>query len=106
MTVAYGPLVLDVGGFTVAISGRDVSVTFTEFLLLRELALQPNRVLDRAELAGVLNGRGVGARVTQASLRTVDLHISRLRKKLSVAGYDCIKTMRFVGYRFVPVPGP
>jgi hypothetical protein len=38
------------------------------------------------------------------SPRSVDTHIARLRAKLRYAGYDCIKTMRFVGYRFVPVP--
>jgi DNA-binding response OmpR family regulator len=37
--------------------------------------------------------------------RAVDLHISRLRRKLSAAGYDGIRTMRFIGYRFVPVEG-
>ena len=36
------------------------------------------------------------------TLRVVDIHVSRLRKKLAQAGCDCIRTMRYVGYRFVP----
>jgi hypothetical protein len=34
--------------------------------------------------------------------RAVDILIFRLRGKLGRAGYDCIETIRFVGYRFVP----
>jgi DNA-binding response OmpR family regulator len=102
-TIACGAMVLDIGGFTVTVEGQDVPVTLAEFLLLKQLALNPYRVLDRATLATVLGRRGFVYDVHPISLRTVDLHISRLRKKLRQAGYDCIKTMRFVGYRFVPL---
>ncbi len=103
--IRYGPFILDLAGFSVSVAGRDVPVTFTEFLLLRTLASNPMRYVDRATLLDVLAGRETDAPRGRARLpaaRSVDLHISRLRRKLSQAGYDCIKTMRFVGYRFVP----
>ncbi len=101
-TLSRGPLVLDLPGYAVAVGGRDIAVTATEFLLLRALALQPYRVLGRAALAAAVHAQGYGQTPQPMSPRAVDLHISRLRKKLSRAGYDCIRTMRFVGYRFVP----
>jgi len=103
--VAYrcGALALDSTGFTVTVDGRDLPVTLAEFLLLKEFVLNPYRVLDRTTLARALSRRGFGYTTSHLSARTVDLHISHLRKKLHQAGYDCIKTMRFVGYRFVPL---
>lgn len=100
--VACGPLRLDLSGFAVAVAGQDIAVTVTEFLLLKALALQPYRVLDCAALAASVYAHGHGQAPQPMSPRAVDLHISRLRRKLLQAGYDCIRTMRFVGYRFVP----
>lgn len=97
--ITIGTLTIDIAGHRVAMSGQDVSLTLSEFLLLKELATNPYRVLDRKTLAGTLRESGISS---DASLRAVDLHISRLRRKLSDAGCDCIKTMRRVGYRFVP----
>lgn len=102
-TVSYGTLMLNFHGLSVAIGGHDISVTLSEFLVLRELVRFPYCVLDRQRLASVLRGDGNGTESADSSLRAIDVHISRLRRKLRLAGYDCIQTMRFVGYRFVPV---
>jgi DNA-binding response OmpR family regulator len=63
----------------------------------------PYQVLTRERLAAVFQSdvlrRSPGP---LPSVRAIDTHISRLRGKLHKAGFDCIRTMRHVGYRFVP----
>jgi len=107
-TIAFGPLVVDLTGFMVTVNGRDVALRFTEFLVFKELVLNPGRVIDRATLFAALNTRDFDYKHGHSpiSMRTVDIHVSRIRRKLADAGYDCIKTMRFVGYRFVPREPP
>jgi two-component system, OmpR family, response regulator ChvI len=100
--ISVGPMNIDPEGFAVTIDGRDVSLTLAEFLLLQELASHPFQVLDRVRLSAALREHSLAQ--PAASGRAVDTHISRLRAKLRDAGYDCIRTMRFVGYRFVPEP--
>jgi DNA-binding response OmpR family regulator len=101
--ICFGPLCLNPEGFSVSVGERDVALTLAEFLLFQELARHPFQVLDRQRLVGVLRESIASADAAPSSSRAVDTHISRLRAKLRRAGYDCIKTMRFVGYRFVPV---
>ena len=100
--ISMGALRIDPAGFSVTVEGRDLSLTLAEFLLLQELASHPYQVLGRGRLVSALREH-IPASETSPSSRSVDTHISRLRAKLRGAGYDCIKTMRFVGYRFVPV---
>ncbi|PCE34433.1 response regulator [Burkholderia ubonensis] len=73
---------------------NQVSLTLTEFRLLAHMARSPNRVFTRSELVDAcLAGSG-------ALERTVDSHISRLRKKLECAGAPGMpEVMRGVGYR-------
>ncbi len=101
-TIEIGPLRLDPAGFTASVAGRDLSLTLGEFLILRELAQNPYQVLRRERLVALLRSSAGNPEALGASPRSVDTHIARLRAKLRRAGYDCIKTMRFVGYRFVP----
>lgn len=103
-TLTYGPLTLDLDGFAVSVRGRDVPVTLSEFLLLSAFSRNPYRVLDRAALLEALRGATAIEGRESVDLRLVDRHISRLRKKLKDAGCDCIRTMRFAGYRFIPPP--
>ena len=98
--ITLGALRLDAAGFTVTVDGRYLPLTLAEFVLLRELAGHPYQVLSRQRLAAAVREHASDAAPSE---RSVDTHISRLRAKLRGAGYDCIKTMRFVGYRFVPV---
>jgi len=99
--ITMGALRLDPAGFSVTVDGRDLALTLAEFLLLQELARHPYQVLSRERLASALREYGSTSEPSPSS-RSVDTHVSRLRAKLRSAGYDCIKTMRFVGYRFVP----
>ncbi|MXZ76546.1 MAG: response regulator [Gemmatimonadetes bacterium] len=92
--VRAGPLVIDVEGHHVSVSGSSVSLTATEFKLLAVLFQRRGRVQSREELLDVVWGydyMGYG--------RTVDAHIKRLREKLGEAA-GMVETVRGVGYRF------
>jgi two-component system alkaline phosphatase synthesis response regulator PhoP len=71
-----------------------VDLTVTEFKILVTLARRPGWVFTREQLVDL--ARGDNASVT---LRSVDVHIVRLRNKLGIYG-DWIETVRTMGYRF------
>lgn len=77
--------------------GRDVSLTVTEFLILKALALRPGFVKSRDQLMDAAYTDDV-----YVDDRTIDSHIKRLRKKLRQADteFDGIETLYGVGYRF------
>lgn len=94
-TVVVGDLVLKAGARSATLNGDVVSITSAEFDLLWLLANHAGRVLSRETLCINLCGRP-----HDALDRTIDLRISRLRKKL---GDDPqhparIKSIRGVGY--------
>jgi two-component system phosphate regulon response regulator PhoB len=96
--LSAGPIVLDRGRHEVAVGGRSVPLTATEFRILAALMTAGGRVLDRGQLIDAVLGQNVA--VTD---RTMDVHIAALRKKLGTAA-ACIQTVRGVGYTFrVPV---
>lgn len=67
-----------------------------EFRLLEFLMTHPERVYSRTQLLDQVWGNNV-----YIDERTVDVHIRRLRKTLSVKNYDAlIQTVRGTGYRF------
>lgn len=74
----------------------DVVVYFTksEFLLLETLMRQPGRAFTRGELISTALGDD-----TIVLERTIDVHIRALRRKLE-SKFECIETVRGVGYRF------
>lgn len=82
-------VLLEVGGET-----RTLELTLTEFKLLVQLARAPKRVFSRAEL--LANSLPEG----DALERTVDSHLSKLRKKIEGLGVAGIPSgVRGVGYR-------
>jgi DNA-binding response OmpR family regulator len=91
--IKAGPLVIDSGRRMVQAAGKRVDLTTTEFDLLRLLAERPGRVISREDLLSRI--RGDEAAVID---RTVDVHISALRRKLGRHG-DLVETVRGVGYR-------
>jgi DNA-binding response OmpR family regulator len=97
-----GPLTLDVEGFSVSVDGQDLPVTYGEFLIMAEFLRHPYKVIDRQRLTEVLRETSPRLAPTNPEMRAVDTHIARLRAKLRNFGYQCIHTMRNVGYRFVP----
>ena len=74
----------------VRVEGRAVELTGLEFDLLVALLRRAGRVVPRASLL-----REAGRDDAIVGERTVDVHISKLRKKI---GSDKIKTVRGVGY--------
>jgi len=97
-----GPLALDLEGFSVTVDGDDLTVTYAEFLILEEFLRHPYRVLNRQRLTELIRQAAPRLGSTSPDMRAVDTNIARLRAKLRALGYDCIRTMRNVGYRFVP----
>jgi two-component system response regulator MtrA len=99
-TYRYGELLIDLEGRQVVVRGKAVELTRVEFELLAALARRPGAVLTRRSLLdNVLDPEREGTE------RTLDVHISRLRKKLGPAGRR-VATVWGVGYRFDPAPPP
>jgi two-component system response regulator MtrA len=88
-----GPMVIDLAARSVQVGEVRVELTKVEFDLLAVLARRPEDAVSRATLEeaalGVDGERGE---------RVLDVHMSRLRKKLGVGG-RCIATVWGVGYR-------
>ncbi len=91
-----GSIRLDPPARRVFVDGDEVTLTATEFELLRALLKAPGRVLGRETLTEATYG--VGHHLAD---RTLDSHVSRLRRKLREAGADPIEAVRGVGYRLV-----
>ena len=81
-------LALDPATRRVRIGGRDITLTPAEFALLSALAAHAGRVLTRDQLQAVMRRPGSG--------RAVDVHVAKLRAKLSVPRK--IRTVHGVGY--------
>lgn len=80
-----------------SINNETVELTYSEFELLHFLLSNQGRVLSRDTLLNQLWGYD-----SAEQTRTVDIHISSIRKKLGEYG-KYIKTVRGVGYRFLDV---
>ena len=91
-------IAIDPGTRDVLRDGRLVEVTTFEFDILETLMRAAGRVVSRDELMEELYGR----KATPFD-RSVDMHISHLRKKLE-GEKPLIKTVRGVGYQFVRSP--
>jgi two-component system response regulator MtrA len=91
--VSLGPLRIDFSARRVAVDGVNVELTRVEFDLLAALAHRPGAAASRAWLAEqVLDPARDGDE------RSLDVHVSRLRRKLGDAGKR-ISTVWGVGYR-------
>jgi DNA-binding response OmpR family regulator len=88
-----GPVELNTEVHEVRVEGVPLKLTLTEFRILGALLGAEGRVLSRHEL--VRRAMGPGVLVTD---RTIDVHVTAIRKKLGVHG-RLIHTVRGVGYR-------
>ena len=85
-------LVIDDKAFRAYFEGKDLSLTVSEFLLLKTLHDLPNQVLSREQLIlSIFNEDYIG------NDRIIDAHVKNLRKKLPV---NVIDTVIGVGYRW------
>ena len=93
-----GPVTVDLQAYRVTVE-RDtgpltLELTKTEFRILSHMAASLGKVFDRSELVDACLPEG------EALDRTVDSHLSNLRRKLAAAGADGLLTgVRGVGYR-------
>ena len=89
-------LTLDPSSHIVSIKGQAISLGPTEFKLLQFFMNHPDKVYSREQLLDHVWGNAV-----YIDERTVDVHIRRLRKALSIDNHDeLIQTIRGAGYRF------
>ncbi len=92
--LVYADIALDTVGHKVRRGGAPVALGPTEFRLLKHFLQHPGRVFSREKLLD-----SVWPHDTDIELRTVDVHIRRLRKALNEGGKpDVIRTVRSAGY--------
>jgi DNA-binding response OmpR family regulator len=91
-----GPVELDRTRRTVAVDGRPVRLTFSEFELMQALMARPGTLLNRQELLRAIWGDGA-----YRDPRGIDVHVRHLREKLEPRPErpELILTVRGVGYR-------
>ena len=95
--LAVGDLTMDEDSHEVTRAGTSISLTATEFELLRYLMRNPKRVLSKAQILDRVWNYDFGG---QANV--VELYISYLRKKIDAGREPMIHTMRGVGYVLKP----
>jgi two-component system phosphate regulon response regulator PhoB len=92
--LTYSGIAMDLAAHRVIRNGRSIHLGPTEFRLLRFFMERPGRVFTREQLLD-----GVWGRDLYVELRTVDVHIRRLRKAINGEGErDPIRTVRSAGY--------
>ena len=92
--LVVGDITLDPVAHKVSRKDQQLQVGPTEFRLLRFLMESPGRVFSRGQLLDGVWGTG-----SEIELRTVDVHIRRLRKAIEIEGLtDPVRTVRSAGY--------
>lgn len=92
--ITAGNLMINLDSYEVLIDGKPLDLTFKEYELLKCLVKKKGRVYTREQLLSTIWGFDYFG-----GMRTVDVHIRRLRSKLG--RYESyIETVRNVGYRF------
>jgi DNA-binding response OmpR family regulator len=93
-----GDILIDTSLREAYVGDRSLQLTTIEFALLEVLVRNPGRALSREYLTDIALGRRLGA-----FDRTIDVHISNLRRKLDERrGIQRIKTIRGSGYLLAP----
>jgi two-component system response regulator CpxR len=92
-----GDLEIRTGARTVLLGGVPVAMTSTEYSVLEVLVREAGHVVSKADLSE----RALGRALTRYD-RSIDMHLSSLRKKLGdlPGGEERIKTVRGVGYQY------
>ena len=96
-TIEVGDLMLDCEGRRVSIAGKEINLTAKEFDVLELLVFNPNKVYSRENLLDLVWGYEY-----PGDVRTVDVHIRRLREKIEVNPSEpkYVHTKWGVGYYF------
>jgi two-component system phosphate regulon response regulator PhoB len=92
--LTVGDLTLDVTAHKITRRSKVMALGPTEFRLLRHFMEHPGRVFSRGQLLDAVWGNE-----SEIELRTVDVHIRRLRKGIEIEGApDPVRTVRSAGY--------
>ncbi len=91
----FGALTVDLDGHEARIDDQTLALTPQEFALLRHLVLHAGRVQSRDKLL-----RRVWGMSYDGGVRTVDIHVRRLRAKLGEPLAAHLQTIRQVGYKW------
>lgn len=95
--LTVGKTVLDAEEVSVYVDGTPVTLTLREFQIIYKLLSYPRRTFSRAQLMDEFwSGE------TSASLRAVDVYITRIREKFSGCEDFKIVTVHGLGYKAVP----
>jgi len=90
----YADVMMDLAAHRVSRAGKPIHLGPTEFRLLRHFLQNPTRVFSREQLLDRIWGQDA-----EIEMRTVDVHIRRLRVALNESGgTDLLRTVRSVGY--------
>jgi two-component system response regulator BaeR len=94
-------IAVDTAARRIAVHGKALDLTPTEYGILAALARRPGQVFSRAQLLDVAREGNANLDVTD---RAIDSHVKNLRKKLDAAlpGVDAIRSIYGLGYRFDP----
>jgi two-component system phosphate regulon response regulator PhoB len=95
--VKVGDIEIDAGAMTLAVGGRPVSTTATEFRLLHHFARHLGRVFSRDQLLDA-----VWRDTSYVTPRSVDVYVRRIREKIERDPENprYLRTVRGAGYRF------
>jgi two-component system response regulator BaeR len=93
------PIEIDDGARRIAVHGRPLDLTPTEYGILAALARRPGQVFSRARLLDLAREGNASLDVTD---RAIDSHVKNLRRKLDAAlpGVEAIHSIYGLGYRF------
>jgi len=89
-------LTLDAEAMTATVNGEEVPMTLREFNILFKLLSYPKKTFSRSQLMDEFWGLE-----SDASLRAVDVYITKLRDKFSACDGFTITTVRGLGYKAV-----
>ena len=96
-TLQCGALLVDAGKHVVSVQGKPLTLTAKEYGVLTALLEAKGRVLSREQLLERVWGYD---RSVEIETRTVDLHVSQLRRKLGPIEGRRLLTVKAAGYRF------
>lgn len=94
--ITVGNLLLDADAMSAEVDGEEISLTTREFNIIYKLLSYPKKTFSRAQLMDEFWGIDSGA-----SLRAVDVYVTKLRDKLSGCDGFKIVTVRGLGYKAV-----
>lgn len=94
-TIKFSDFILEIDRYILRKKDKIIPLTLSEFGILKRLVSNKGKVLTRNQLLDDINNDD-----SFIVDRNIDVHIASLRKKLGPS-FDCIETVRGIGYRFL-----